>query len=110
MTQHEEAGAFSVEMTLRNFPPQEPFVVRRQHPLMVIDGKLDPAKLKKPKGRDAVHTADDLLESLEGSMTNAEWMEASEIPERTFYRLKKELRKDSRIFQSKIDKKWSRKP
>ena len=31
---------FAVEMTLRNHPPQEPFVVRREHPLMVIDVQL----------------------------------------------------------------------
>ena len=47
LTQHQVGNAFSVEMTLRCFPPQEPFVVRRQHPLMVIDGKLDPQELKK---------------------------------------------------------------
>ena len=62
MTRHEQDNAFSVEMTLRNFPPQEPFVVRRQHPLMVIDGKLDPAKLKKPLGREAEHKPSDILE------------------------------------------------
>jgi hypothetical protein len=27
-------------MTLRNHPPQEPFVVRRENPLMVIDFEL----------------------------------------------------------------------
>jgi hypothetical protein len=64
MTAHEEPGALSVEMTLRNFPPQEPFVVRREHPLMVIDGQLDPAKLKKPMGRTAENKPEDLLEFL----------------------------------------------
>jgi RecA-family ATPase len=47
MTQHAQKCCFTVEMTLRNLPPHEPFVVRREHPLMVADGKLDPAKLKK---------------------------------------------------------------
>ena len=50
MTRHKEDDAFAVEMTLRNHPPQEPFVVRREHPLMVIDVQLVPAKLKQSEG------------------------------------------------------------
>jgi hypothetical protein len=50
MTRHEEDDAFSVDPTVRNFAPVEPFVLRWQHPLMVRDGALDPAKLKKPAG------------------------------------------------------------
>lgn len=41
MVRHKEAGAFIVECTLRNFPPQEKFVVRRVHPLMIRDASLD---------------------------------------------------------------------
>jgi hypothetical protein len=66
MTAHEEANAFTVDMTLRNFPPQEPFVVRRQHPLMGVDGHLDPAKLKQPGGRKEEVSADDVLGLLGG--------------------------------------------
>lgn len=36
--------AFAVEMMLRNHPPQEPFVVHCEHPLMAIDIQLVPAK------------------------------------------------------------------
>jgi hypothetical protein len=50
MTKHEEDGAFSVDPTVRNFAPVEPFVLRWQHPLMVRDDALDPAKLKKLPG------------------------------------------------------------
>jgi hypothetical protein len=50
MTKHEEDGAFAIDPTVRNFPPMEPFVLRWRHPLMVPDGTLDPAKLKKPPG------------------------------------------------------------
>ena len=35
LTAHEQKDCFSVEMTLRNIPPQKAFVVRREHPLMV---------------------------------------------------------------------------
>jgi len=38
-----------VDLHLRNFPQIEPFAVRWQYPLMVRDGSLDPAKLKKPR-------------------------------------------------------------
>ncbi len=50
-TPHETAGAFSVEMTLRNFPPTPPFVIRWQFPLMVRDGGLDPQRLRQPQRR-----------------------------------------------------------
>ena len=96
LTQHEESNAFTLDMTLRNFPQQESFVVRRKHPLMLVDGQLDPAKLKKPKtaGRPKEHEASDVLDCLQGAMTSAEWEEACEdakIPRRTYFRLRKEL-------------------
>ena len=79
MTRHEQDDAFSVEMTLRNHPPQEPFVVRREHPLMVIDGQLDPAKLKKPLGREPEHTAGDILKLYTAEIkTTGDWQRACE--------------------------------
>ena len=46
-------------------------------------------------------------------MTSSEWAQACEehegISERTFYRLRKQLEKEGRIFRSKFDQKWSRK-
>ena len=66
MTQHEEDEAYTVDMILRNFPPQEPFAIRREHPLMVRDDQLDPTRLKKPKKTNqAVYNSTDLLEVLE---------------------------------------------
>lgn len=116
LTQHEERNAFTVDMTLRNFPQQEPFVVRRKHPLMLVDNHLDPGKLKQPKkpsaGRPPEHQPDDLLTCLTTDMTSSEWIAAADaalIPERTYYRLRKELLSQGRIFQSQIDQKWSRK-
>jgi hypothetical protein len=46
MTRHSWMTPSPVEMTLRNHPPQESFVVRREHPLMVNDVHLVPAKLE----------------------------------------------------------------
>lgn len=64
MTPHVEEGAFTVECTLRNLPPLEPFVVRREHPLMVTDGDLDPADLKQAGSQKVDKTVDDGLEAM----------------------------------------------
>ncbi len=37
-------------MTLRNHPPKPSFVVRWQYPLFVVDGTLDPSRLKQTVG------------------------------------------------------------
>jgi hypothetical protein len=110
LTHHEVNDAFTVEMTLRTFPPREPFVVRWQHPLMVIDGKLDPTKLRKPFGRGPEHTPEDILKHFAPGMKTGEWKDACEeegIKERTFYRLRKELVKAGRIFRSELDHQWA---
>jgi hypothetical protein len=117
MTAHEKDDCYSIEMTLRNLPPQHSFVVRRQHPLMVIDSQLNPANLKKPKhpggGRPPEHNPDDALNCLTDNMSSTEWEAAAEkadIPRSTFYRLRKMLLQEHRVFQSQIDQKWARKP
>ena len=48
-TAHEHEGAFAMQMTLRNFPPQAPFVVRWKYPRMMRDTNLDPAALRQPR-------------------------------------------------------------
>jgi AAA domain len=109
-TQHQVLDAFTVDLTLRNFPPQEPFVVRREHPLIVVDGKLDPANLKKPKGRDAEHKPEEILEHFVPGMKTAEWQNACEeegIPARTFYRLRKRSVTEGRLFKSEINGQWT---
>jgi hypothetical protein len=72
--------------------------------------------LKQPKksnaGRPPEHKPDDLLACLTTEMTSSEWIAAADaalIPERTYYRLRKELLSQGRIFQSQIDQKWCRK-
>lgn len=50
MTTHEVENAFTVEATLRNYKPIEPFVVGWRYPLFWRDESgLDPAALKMPK-------------------------------------------------------------
>ena len=46
-TRHEQPDCFAVEMTLRNHPPQEPFVVKWEYPLFTVDATLDPQRLKR---------------------------------------------------------------
>ena len=105
MTRHEEDDAFAVEMTLRNHPPQEPFVVRREHPLMVIDSQLDPAKLKQAGGRKEEVSPENVLAILgERAMTYAEWLKEAEaelfLSPATFKRKLQDLKKRGRIRQS----------
>ena len=118
MTQHEENNAYTVDMILRNFPPQDPFVIRREHPLMMRANGLDPSKLKKPKkSNQAVYSSADLLDVLDengGSLAYNEWRDRchakSGMSPGTFYGRFKELRDANKIFFSAMDQKWSRRP
>jgi hypothetical protein len=51
MTSHEESECFTVDVTLRNFPPISPFVVRWDWPLFKPEEDLNPAELRKPGAR-----------------------------------------------------------
>jgi AAA domain-containing protein len=74
MTQHEQDDAFTVDPVLRNFPPVEPFVVRREHPLMVRDASLNAKDLKRASAPQEKYSDDDILKPLErGGMTTTEW-------------------------------------
>jgi len=74
LTKHEVGDAYTVETTLRNHPPIEPFVVRWQFPLMVRDDTLDPMQLKKPGGRPPAVTHTQLVDLLaEKPLKAAQW-------------------------------------
>lgn len=110
-TPHEEDAAFTVEMTLRNFAPPPPFVVRWEYPRMVRDGHLDPDKLRRPKnGRPATYTGADLMQHLQDGMTSTQWQRecTSEggIPAKSFYRMLGDVRHTGRAV--KIGKTWKR--
>src|SRR5262249_37720454 len=70
-TRHEQDDCLSVEATLRNHPPIEPFVVRWEYPLFIAESTLDPAKLKQP-GRPQLYQAQDLLDLIEEPMSASE--------------------------------------
>ena len=108
MTPHETPDAFTVEMILRDYPPQDSFVVRRQHPLMVIDMRLDPARLKQPAGRRKTWEASDVLELLRGeSLSNADWLRRAKdelgMSEDTFKRRLRDLKRERKVIQSPAD-------
>ena len=49
MTPHATDDCFTVDATLRNFPPLKPFVLKWEWPLFERDETEDPEDLKKPK-------------------------------------------------------------
>ena len=104
-TRHEEQDAFTVDATLRNFKPIEPFVVRWQYPLMRRDESLDPAKLKQAGGRPKVHTVEKLIGCLKGRKLKIQnWLKraGSEtgISKTRFYALLEEARKFPQVKQT----------
>jgi hypothetical protein len=115
LTAHKQSNAFVVDMILRNFPAQNPFVVRREHPLMVVDAQLDPTKLKAPKTNksgqfQSEYTKEQVLEFL--SLTEArrtkqictEAHEETGMSETEFYRIWAELKAAKLIYQ--VEKGW----
>ena len=111
-TKHEEADCYTVEMTLRNHPPVEPFVVRWEYPLFIPDSLLDPSKLRKNKGaaEEQFH-ADKVAALLTKPLFVSDWEKKAEkelgMSRRTFFRKFGELRKNNAIVELKNGK-WKR--
>ena len=110
-TEHEEEGCYVVEITLRNLPPQPPFVVQWRYPVMVERPDLNPADLKRAEGEKAQDDLTPLLKLLnQKPLTTGEWKKAAEAEgytHATFYRKRKELRAANRVQRSRKDKTWS---
>lgn len=113
VTQHQEPDCFTIEMTLRNFPPQQPFVVQREHPIMERRADLDPEELKVP-GSQSKFSVDKLVELLPPpptTLSHGDWKERAmrvlQMSEGTFsnYRRKAE---DSGKAVKAADGKWHR--
>jgi len=111
LTAHDSPNAYTVEATLRNFTPLEPFVVEWNFPLMVRRPDLNPAKLKQVGGRKASYTTADILPLLKaGPLTTTEWLKLAEkqagMSKSTFIRLMKSAIKDVAAIGT-ADDKWS---
>ena len=113
LTRHEEDGAFTVEATLRNFSPIEPFAVRWDYPLMVRDDSLDPAKLKKPKaGAASKYSVEAILDVLGLNSMKAEAFrkaveDATGMGRATFYELFAKAKTQKKITQTRAGE-WSK--
>ena len=104
-TRHEEQDAFTVEATLRNHKPIEPFVVRWLYPLMRRDEGLDPAKLKLAGGRPKLYTVGKLLSVLNGQkLESHNWAKLASletgISKPRFYALLNEAKRDPKLKQT----------
>jgi hypothetical protein len=64
MTQHEEDDCFTVNMTVRNLPRVDDFVVRWDYPLMRVASDLNPDALRRPQAKNKVCTDHEFVEQL----------------------------------------------
>lgn len=102
LTAHEEdEKSYTCDITLRNFPPVDSFVVQWHYPLFQANFALNPDKLKKPGAHKAVDDKRFLTE-----MGSKQWQAGDlcrhiigklEVSESTFYRYLKRLHKANKI-------------
>ena len=67
IVRHESPNAFVVEIDFRDFPPCDPFVIRRENSIMVLDQDLDPASKKTAKPANMKVTPEDVLKAIDRS-------------------------------------------
>jgi hypothetical protein len=112
-TEHQEKDCYTVEMTLRNFPPQPAFVVQWVYPVTVERRDLDPADLKRAHDEDQ---QDDDLEELvdlldEMPLTTGQWQAAAAgegHSRATFYRMRQKLVAAKRVTMDETSTFWTR--
>jgi hypothetical protein len=88
LTKHQVAGAFTVDLNLRNLPEQSPFVVEWNFPLMKVAPRLDPDELKQAGGRKRAHDPLKLLAfiadtKVEQPISISAWASAANIKRQT---------------------------
>jgi hypothetical protein len=111
LTQHEEDEALTVEMILRNFPPQPKFVVQWEHPLMVLADHLDPNNLKSSSKSRERHDDEEIIALLgNNGLVLADWIREAEeqlgVSKSTIIRARKKFLDTGKIFKSEIDDKY----
>ena len=102
LTAHAENDCcYTLDATLRNFPPMTPFVVHWSFPLFDRRNDLDPTALKKATGRPRVYSAEDLFNALEGELGAVKWQKRSGIKSGDVFRqLRAELLEAKRVEQT----------
>ena len=89
MTKHEQEDTYTVEATVRNLKPVEPFCVQRLHPLMERNDAIDPKKLKQAGMKTEKYPAVLLMNTLGAEeLSTSEWQvktcKATGMSKRTF--------------------------
>ena len=64
MTPHEEEDCFTVNMTLRNLPRVDEFVVRWDYPRMLLAKDLNPDALRRPQAKNKVCTDREFMDAV----------------------------------------------
>ena len=111
MTPHQQAGTYTVELVLRNYKPVDPFCITTEHPIMVRNDDLDPAKVKKVNGTEKKYVLADLLkvhniQEITRAELERQFRAATGASEGTFDRLFKEAQEGASIEKVEGGKKW----
>ena len=111
MTKHDNEYTYTVDATLRNFAPMEPFCVKWEHPLMARDDDADPNKLKVPGKKTATYTVQQLLEVLaDQELFTMEWYRATahrySMSKRTFMDKLAQIKNDKSMLIQTAEEKW----
>jgi hypothetical protein len=104
LTAHKEKECYNVEMTLRDLPPQSPFVVDWQFPVMVERPDLEPDQLAQEKEQDELEI--ELLGLLdEKALTTTEWQKAAVIfcSKATFHRKLRILKHEGKLARAQLN-------
>ena len=108
LTDHTQPHCFTLDLILRNLPPQDSFVVEWKYPVMVERNDLEP---EGDEDAQVDKRASQMLTLLEAEpLTTKEWEEEAEaagIPHATFFRIKARLQDAGHIVRDRWDKTWS---
>ena len=108
LTDHTQPHCFTVDLILRNLPPQESFVVEWKYPVMVERADLEPEGEEDAREDKRARQMLNLLQN--EPMTSGEWEEEANqagIPHATFFRIKARLQDGGHIIRDRWDKTWS---
>lgn len=103
LTRHEQDNSYTVDLTLRNHSPVDPFVVQWDYPVMVRREDLNAYRLRRP-GRGRQFTPQqvlDVLQANEGAMKASDWQRACQqqlgMASSTFYNNLRALQSDTLV-------------
>jgi RecA-family ATPase len=111
LTEHSESNCYTVEMTLRNLAPQQPFVVQWDYPVMNEREDLDPEEMQEKKDEDLDTIGQTVLDVLKSQpMSNAEWLLKcmnKGVSRASFFRVKSLLKENNYISFDLQTKLWT---